>query len=103
MVRVCCIGGGGGGGVSSCSCDGVDFRYYEDLADEYRDGEGTLLPLWKFTYDKVKKLAVTALSWSPKYFDLFAVGHGSCTLLKISLQNLVYYGGDSTVVIIPSF
>ena len=23
---------------------GVDFRYYEDLADEYRDGEGTLLP-----------------------------------------------------------
>jgi len=59
---------------------GVDFRYYEDLADEYRDGEGTLLPLWKFTYDKVKKLAVTALSWSPKYFDLFAVGHGSCKL-----------------------
>ena len=58
-------------------CD-VDFRYYEDLADEYRDGEGTLLPLWKFSYDKVRKLAVTALSWSPKYFDLFAVGHGSC-------------------------
>ena len=37
-----------------------------------------MLPLWKFTYDRVKKLAVTALSWSHKYFDLFAVGHGSC-------------------------
>ena len=62
--------------VLACVC--ADFRYYEDLADEYRDGEGTLLPLWKFSYDRVKKLAVTALSWSPKYFDLFAVGHGSC-------------------------
>jgi len=63
----------------------IDFRYYEDLADEYRDGEGTLLPLWKFSYDKVKKLAVTALSWSPKYFDLFVVGHGSCQLLSLLL------------------
>jgi dynein intermediate chain 1 len=68
-----------------------DFRYYEDQADEYRDGEGTLLPLWKFAYDKVKKLAVTALSWSPKYFDLFAVGHGSYEFLKQSGGMLLFY------------
>ncbi|XP_055435719.1 dynein axonemal intermediate chain 1-like [Bubalus kerabau] len=54
-----------------------DFKYYEDAADEYRDQEGTLLPLWKFQNDKAKRLAVTALCWNPKYNDLFAVGHGS--------------------------
>ncbi|GAB5579859.1 dynein axonemal intermediate chain 1 isoform X4 [Prionailurus iriomotensis] len=53
------------------------FKYYEDAADEYRDQEGTLLPLWKFQNDKAKRLAVTALCWNPKYNDLFAVGHGS--------------------------
>lgn len=55
-----------------------DFAYYEDASDEFRDSLGTLLPLWKFSYDKAKKLAVTALCWSPKYNDLFAVGLGSC-------------------------
>ncbi|KAK2498005.1 hypothetical protein MC885_008279 [Smutsia gigantea] len=33
----------------------------QDAADEYRDQEGTLLPLWKFRNDKAKRLAVTAL------------------------------------------
>ncbi|XP_075703714.1 dynein axonemal intermediate chain 1 [Rhinoderma darwinii] len=55
-----------------------DFKYFEDVADEFRDQEGTLLPLWKFQYEKAKRLAVTALCWNPKYKDLFAVGHGSC-------------------------
>jgi len=59
-------------------CVLIDFKYYEDGSDEFRDQEGTLLPLWKFSYDKVKKSAVTCLAWSPKYMDLFAVGHGSC-------------------------
>lgn len=27
-----------------------DFRFYDDPADEYRDCEGTLLPLWTFKY-----------------------------------------------------
>ncbi|KAM4710524.1 LOW QUALITY PROTEIN: dynein axonemal intermediate chain 1 [Discoglossus pictus] len=40
-----------------------DFKYFEDLADEFRDNEGTLLPLWKFQCDKAKRLAVTALCW----------------------------------------
>ena len=40
-----------------------DFAYFEDASDEYRDQEGTLLPLWKFSYDKSKRLAITAICW----------------------------------------
>ncbi|XP_072157958.1 dynein intermediate chain 2, ciliary [Bemisia tabaci] len=54
-----------------------DFRYYEDPSDEFRDGQGTLLPLWKFSYEKTKKLAVTDLRWSPRYYDLFGATFGS--------------------------
>jgi hypothetical protein len=56
----------------------IDFKYYEDPGDEFRDSIGQLLPLWRFKYEKARKSAVTALSWSPLYKDLFAVGHGSC-------------------------
>ncbi|XP_059110125.1 dynein axonemal intermediate chain 1 isoform X1 [Peromyscus eremicus] len=68
-----------------------DFKYYEDAADEYRDQEGTLLPLWKFQNDKAKRLAVTALCWNPKYKDLFAVGHGSYDFMKQSRGMLLLY------------
>ncbi|XP_046313446.1 dynein axonemal intermediate chain 1 isoform X1 [Marmota monax] len=68
-----------------------DFKYYEDAADEYRDQEGTLLPLWKFQNDKAKHLAVTALCWNPKYKDLFAVGHGSYDFMKQSRGMLLLY------------
>ncbi|XP_072270091.1 dynein axonemal intermediate chain 1 [Pyxicephalus adspersus] len=68
-----------------------DFKYFEDVADEYREQEGTLLPLWKFHYDKAKRLAVTALCWSPKYKDLFAVGHGSYDFMKQSRGMLLLY------------
>ncbi|XP_019947253.2 dynein axonemal intermediate chain 1-like isoform X1 [Paralichthys olivaceus] len=54
-----------------------NFKYFEDASDELRDEEGTLLPLWKFQYDKAKTLSVTALCWSTKFEDLFAVGMGS--------------------------
>ncbi|NWI94571.1 DNAI1 protein, partial [Pitta sordida] len=59
-----------------------DFKYFEDASDEFRGQQGTLLPLWKFQYDKTKKLAVTAISWNPKYTDLFAVGYGSYDFMK---------------------
>ncbi|XP_048023514.1 dynein axonemal intermediate chain 1-like isoform X1 [Megalobrama amblycephala] len=54
-----------------------DFMYFEDPADEFRGEKGTLLPLWKFQYDKAKGLSVTALCWSTEFNDLFAVGLGS--------------------------
>eukprot|EP00795_Rhopilema_esculentum_P006475 gene6476-11928_t len=59
-----------------------DFKYWEDESDEFRDLEGTLLPLWKFSYEKAKRMTVTSLCWSPKYQDLLAVGHGSYDFLK---------------------
>ncbi|XP_066471926.1 dynein axonemal intermediate chain 1 isoform X1 [Tiliqua scincoides] len=68
-----------------------DFKYYEDTSDEYRDNMGTLLPLWKFQYDKAKRLAVTALCWNPKYKDLFVVGHGSYDFMKQSRGMLLLY------------
>ncbi|XP_069669173.1 dynein intermediate chain 2, ciliary [Periplaneta americana] len=59
-----------------------DYRYWEDPSDEYRDEEGTLLPLWKFVYEKTKKNNVTDLVWSPTYYDLFAVAFGSFDFMK---------------------
>ncbi|KAF7252937.1 hypothetical protein EG68_08671 [Paragonimus skrjabini miyazakii] len=67
-----------------------DFKYYEDPSDEFRDQAGTLLPMWMFTFERAKKLAVTALCWSPKYSDLFAVGHGSYDFLK-QLNGLICF------------
>ncbi|KAM7023824.1 dynein axonemal intermediate chain 1 isoform 2-T2 [Acridotheres tristis] len=68
-----------------------DFKYFEDASDEFRGQEGTLLPLWKFQYEKTKKLAVTAISWNPKYKDLFAVGYGSYDFMKQGHGMLLVY------------
>lgn len=59
-----------------------DYRYYEDPSDEFRDDDGTLLPLWKFTYDKCKKMSVTDICLNTHYFDLFAVTFGSFDFIK---------------------
>ncbi|KAK6643167.1 hypothetical protein RUM43_004670 [Polyplax serrata] len=62
-----------------------DYKYYEDPSDEYRK-EGTLLPLWKFSYDKTKRNAVTDISWNPQYYDLFSVTFGTFDFLKQQSQ-----------------
>jgi dynein intermediate chain 1 len=54
-----------------------DFRFWEDQSDEYKDVEGSLLPLWKFSFERAKKLEITGLCWNPKYCDLFAATYGS--------------------------
>ncbi|GFO14080.1 dynein intermediate chain 1, axonemal [Plakobranchus ocellatus] len=59
-----------------------DFKYWEDVSDEFRDSEGTLLPLWKFSFEKAKKLAITSVCWNPKYRDLVAVSCGSYDFMK---------------------
>ena len=41
-----------------------DYRFYEDPADEYKDGEGTLLPLWTFK-GRLRKKIEFSLSWRP--------------------------------------
>ncbi|XP_031433040.1 dynein, axonemal, intermediate chain 1, paralog 2 isoform X2 [Clupea harengus] len=68
-----------------------DFKYFEDASDEFRDQEGTLLPLWKFQYDKAKRLAVTALCWNENNRDLFAVGLGSYDFTKQGRGMLLFY------------
>ncbi|XP_064607782.1 dynein intermediate chain 2, ciliary-like isoform X2 [Liolophura sinensis] len=68
-----------------------DFKYWEDTSDEYRDAEGTLLPLWKFSHEKAKKLAVTSLCWNPKYNDLFAVAFGSYDFVKQGIGMILYF------------
>uniref|UniRef100_A0A6Q2Y5Z2 Dynein axonemal intermediate chain 1 n=1 Tax=Esox lucius TaxID=8010 RepID=A0A6Q2Y5Z2_ESOLU len=68
-----------------------DFRYFEDASDEFREQEGTLLPLWKFQYDQAKRLSVTALCWNQSYKDLFAVGLGSYDFTKQGRGMLVFY------------
>lgn len=59
-----------------------DFKYWEDLSDNYRNGEGSLLPLWRFTTERTKRKQVTSLCWNPAYSDLFAVGFGSYEFMK---------------------
>nr|XP_002129294.1 dynein intermediate chain 2, ciliary [Ciona intestinalis] len=68
-----------------------DFSYFEDASDEFRDQEGTLLPLWKFSFDKAKRLAVTSICWNPKYVDMFVVGHGSYDFTKQGRGMLLFY------------
>ena len=59
-------------------CSLLDFKYWEDASDEFRETEGTLLPLWKFSFEKAKKLEITGLCWNKAYKDLFAASYGSC-------------------------
>nr|SVE83993.1 EOG090X0HBC [Daphnia pulex] len=68
-----------------------DFKYWEDAADEYREPEGTLMPLWRFTppatmlrmfeenggMRNAVPSHITAICWNPHYKDLFAIGLGS--------------------------
>jgi len=59
-----------------------DFKYWEDRSDEFRDGDGTLLPLWRFSSDKAKRKQVTSIKWNPRYNDLCAVGFGSYDFMR---------------------
>ena len=45
-----------------------DFRFWEDQSDEFKDAEGSLLPLWKFSFEaaSAKNLEITSLCWNPK-------------------------------------
>ena len=53
------------------------YKYLDLVSDQVRSNEGSLNELWTFTFDKANKKEVTALSWNPKYHDMFAAGFGS--------------------------
>ncbi|TRY67482.1 hypothetical protein TCAL_05969 [Tigriopus californicus] len=55
----------------------LDFKYWEDASDEFRETEGTLLPLWKFNFEKARDMEITCLCWNPCYTDLFAASYGT--------------------------
>ena len=67
----------------------LDFRFYDDGADEYRENEGSLLPLWKFVFEKAGSLENTALCWNPAYSDLFAASFGSCEFLFFFIIEII--------------
>ena len=69
---------------NSCTEIAEDFKFYEDPADEFKEQEGTLLPLWEFVYPENTTLEVTALAWSTKYPDIFVAGFGSCKIIIIN-------------------
>ncbi|XP_042886683.1 dynein intermediate chain 2, ciliary-like [Penaeus japonicus] len=54
-----------------------DYKYWEDSSDEYRNLEGSLLPLWRFPCEGARALVVTDICWSPVYHDLFAAAYTS--------------------------
>lgn len=55
-----------------------DYKYYkDDTNDPESDSFGSVLPLWRFTSDKARKKAVTAICWNPRYTDMFAVAYGT--------------------------
>ena len=66
----------------------ADFKYWEDASDEFRDTEGTLLPLWKFHFERARNMEITSLCWNPAYNDLFAVAYGTCKTRETILPNL---------------
>jgi hypothetical protein len=52
----------------------IDFRYYEDPSDQFRNkGEGTLMLMWNMVLKKEKIFTVTDMCWNPIYFDMFAI------------------------------
>ena len=69
----------------------LDFKYWEDSADEFREPDGNLMPLWRFSppsyllrvfqengiISNSVASHVTSLCWNPHYKDLFALGLGS--------------------------
>merc|ERR1711871_1376480 len=73
-----------------------DFKFWEDASDQFREGEGSLLPLWRFSTDKSKRKQVTALCWNPAFPDLFGVGFGSYDFMRQGTGMICCYSLKNT-------
>eukprot|EP00804_Cyclotella_cryptica_P017007 CCRYP_003267-RA/>CCRYP_003267-RA protein AED:0.31 eAED:0.31 QI:634/1/1/1/0.33/0/4/1214/565 len=73
-----------------------DFKYYEDKADTIKPGQGTLLPLWRFSTERTNRKQVTSLCWNPLYNDLFAVGYGSYEFTRQGVGMVCCYSLKNT-------
>lgn len=58
----------------------VNFNF--QVSDQFRHGDGSLLPLWHFRTERTKRKQVTTLCWNPNYPDLFAVAYGSYDFMR---------------------
>ena len=43
-----------------------DFKFWEDASDQFRDGEGSLLPLWRFADNKTRRKQVSVCHHVPR-------------------------------------
>ncbi|XP_013163256.1 PREDICTED: dynein intermediate chain 2, ciliary [Papilio xuthus] len=66
-----------------------DYRYWDDPSDEFREGMGSLLPLWRFQFEPMRSHAVCDMQWNPHYQDLFAVAYGSLDFTKQQKEGCV--------------
>ena len=48
----------------------MDYTFWEDKSDAFKESEGSLLPLWKFYSEKAKRKHVTCITWSTQYNDM---------------------------------
>lgn len=77
-----------------------EYRYlYDNSVPQKQGNSKEMSPLWRFSYLHSKKDTITALSWNPRYADLFAVGFGTFdfqrrqgpyTLALFSVKNSSY-------------
>lgn len=72
------------------------YKYIDFASDQTRTHEGSLHELWPFISDKTKKKEVTALTWNPRYHDLFAVGYGSYNFMKRTTGLICCYSLKNT-------
>jgi dynein intermediate chain 1 len=70
-----------------------DFKYFEDPTDGPDSQKGSLLPLWRFEYEKAKRLSVTSMVWCPQTDndDLMVVSFGSYDFSKQGKGYLIFY------------
>ena len=59
-------------------------QYWDDAADVMRPGEGTLLPLWKFTHRRAKRKQVGPLAF--KHTSCSACGVASLAMPATEIQ-----------------
>ena len=68
--------------VSPCTTS--DFRFYEDASDEFREFEGTLLPLWKFAFERAKVVSFAFERAMVVSFEDFCICHLTCAMCHVT-------------------
>lgn len=75
-----------------------DYKYWWTNGENAEIGtkEGHLLPIWRFSNEKLRKKNVTSICWNPRYPDLFALSLGSYDFLKQRMGVICLYSLKNT-------